>query len=207
MQTERGAYALDLATVVLLSVASLATAWGTYQATRWSGEQAARYAQANDWRTESARAADIASGQELVDVVTFTSWLGAYATGNTQLQTFYRQRFRDEFKPAFEAWIQSRPLLDPGAASGPFALPEYRLAQNEEAARHAAEAERLFREGQTANQQGDNYVLDSVVFGSVLFFAGISQQLRRRSMRVTLLLLAGVLCLAGLVGLLRLPVA
>ena len=78
---------------------------------------------------------------------------------------------------------------------------------NEEAVRHAAEAERLFREGQTANQHGDNYVLDSVVFGSVLFFAGISQQLRRRSMRLTLLVLAGVLCLAGLAGLLRLPVA
>lgn len=64
MQTERGAYALDLATVVLLSVATLATSWGTYQATRWSGEQAGRYAQANDRRTESARAADLVAGQQ-----------------------------------------------------------------------------------------------------------------------------------------------
>ena len=50
-------------------------------------------------------------------------------------------------------------------------------------------------------------MLDSVVFGSVLFFAGISQQLRRRSMRLIVVVVAGVLCLAGLVALLRLPVA
>jgi len=40
----------------------------------------------------------------------------------------------------------------------------------------------------------------------VLFFAGISQQLRRPSMRTALLTLAVLLCLAGLVGPLRLPV-
>lgn len=207
MPEARGAYALDLVTVVLLSVATLATSWATYQATRWSGVQAGRYAQANDRRTESARAADLASGEQLADVVTFTSWLSAYGAGNTQLATFYRHRFRAEFRPAFEAWIESRPAVNPRAASGPFALPEYRLAQNEEAARLATEAERLFQEGQAANEHGDNYVLDSVVFSSVLFFAGISQQLHRRSMRLTLLALAGVLCLAGLGGLLRLPVA
>lgn len=207
MQSEPGDYALDLVTVVLLSVATLAASWGTYQATRWSGEQAGRYAQANDRRVESARAADLASGHQLADVVAFTSWLSAYSAGNAQLDTFYRRRFRAEFKPAFETWLQSRPLVNPQAAPVPFALPEYRLALSEQAARLAMEAERLFQEGQAANEYGDNYVLDSVVFSSVLFFAGISQQLRRRSMRLVLLGLAVLLCLGGLVGLLRLPVA
>ncbi len=141
MQSEPGDYALDLVTVVLLSVATLAASWG-------------------------------------------------YGAGNTQLETFYQRRFRAEFKPAFEAWLQSRPAVNPQAAPGPFTLPEYRLALAEQATRLATEAERLFQEGQTANEHGDNYVLDTVVFGGVLFFAGISQQLRRRSMRLVLLGLA-----------------
>jgi hypothetical protein len=149
----------------------------------------------------------LAHGQQLADVVAFTGWLAAYSARNETLEKFYRARARPEFMPALEAWIQSGPLRNPRAAPSPFVLPEYRLAVHEQAAGLQEEGRRLFEEGQTANRYGDKYVLNTVVLSGVLFFAGISQQLRRRSMRVTLLALATLLCLAGLAGLLRLPVA
>jgi hypothetical protein len=207
METNRTDYGLDVVTVLLLAVATLATSWATYQATRWSGQQAAAYNQANARRVDSGRAAELASGQQLADVVLFTNWLGAYAADNARLEEFYRRRFRPEFKAAFDPWLQSRPGLDPKAAPTPFALPEYRLAEREHADRLEREADGLFQAGQSANQYGDNYVLDSVVLAGVLFFAGISQQLHRRSMRVLMVAFAVLLCMAGLAALLRLPVA
>jgi hypothetical protein len=140
-------------------------------------------------------------------VVTFTSWLSAYGAGNTQLQTLCRQRFRDELKPALEAWIQTRPAIDPQAAPAPFVLPEYRLALNEKAARHAAEAERLFREGRPATSTATTTCSTASCSAACSSSPASPSKLRRRSMRLTLLVLAGMLCLAGLVGLLRLPVA
>jgi hypothetical protein len=207
MQSEQGGpFAVELATAVLLSVATLAASWAAYQATRWSGEQAAKYSLANARRVEATRAAEGANTQELADVVAFTSWLSAFGAGNARLEAFYRERLRPEFRPAFERWLESRPLVDPRAPPTPFALPEYRLALAERADGLQREGERLFREGQAANAHADNYVLGSVVLSGVLFFAGISQQLRRLAMRVLLLALATLLCLAGLVALLRLPV-
>ena len=37
-------------------------------------------------------------------------WVDAYARGETELVNFYRARFRDEFKPAFNAWVATKPL-------------------------------------------------------------------------------------------------
>jgi hypothetical protein len=45
-------------------------------------------------------------GQDtLIDMITFTNWLEANGTQNQPLADFYRSHFREDFKPAFEAWV------------------------------------------------------------------------------------------------------
>ena len=78
---------------------------------------------------------DLANAQQQVDVATFMQWVDAYARGETELVTFYRERFRPEFKPAFDAWIATKPLKTKGAPLTPFAMPQYRLAAKAEADR------------------------------------------------------------------------
>ena len=63
-----------------------------------------------------------------IDVEIFIQWIDAYAQGKMRLAAFYLTRFRDEFKPAFAAWIATKPLQNEAAPLSPFALPEYRLA-------------------------------------------------------------------------------
>ena len=62
---------VELIAAVLLSVATLLTAWSAYQATRWSGDQSESYTTASALRTDSVRAANIARNQLLIDVNTF----------------------------------------------------------------------------------------------------------------------------------------
>jgi hypothetical protein len=182
-RTER----VEIAAAVLLALATVATAWSGYQASRWNGEQAKAFSRANAARIESTRSSGLANAQTQIDVATFTQWVDAYAQGQTELADFYLDRFRAEFKPAVDAWIATRPLRNPDAPLTPFAMPEYVVAASEEASRLEAEAEALAAEARTNVQRATNYVLGVVLFAAALFFAGMSVRLRTRRLRVVLL--------------------
>jgi hypothetical protein len=182
-RTER----LEIAAAVLLALATVATAWSGYQASRWNGEQAKAFSRANAARIESTRASALANSQTQIDVATFIQWVDAYAQEQTELTDFYFKRFRAEFKPAADAWIATRPLRNPNAPLTPFAMPEYKVAAAKKAERLDAEAEAFAAEARTDVQRATNYVLGVVLFAATLFFAGMSARLRTRRLRVILL--------------------
>ena len=185
---------VEVAATVLLAFAAVATAWSSYQATRWNGEQAKMSSLVNKTRIEAARAADLANAQKQVDVATFMQWVDAYARGETELVTFYRARFRDEFKPAFNAWIATKPLKTAGAPRTPFVMPQYRLAAEAEAGRLDEDAETLSAQVRRNIQRSSNYVLGVVLFAVSLFFAGMSTKLTAPRLRWATLTV-GCLCL------------
>ncbi|HEX2360743.1 MAG TPA: hypothetical protein VHI11_01590 [Jiangellaceae bacterium] len=178
---------LEFVATVLLSIATVATAWSGYQASRWNGEQAAAFSRASALRIESAKAAGLADAQTQIDVATFIQWVDAYAQEQTELTDFYYERFRDEFKPAMDAWIAARPLRNPDAPLSPFVMPEYQLQARAESEQLEAEAESYSGMARTNIQRATNYVLGVVLFASVLFFAGMSTKLRSPRLRAFLL--------------------
>ena len=178
---------LELIATVLLAVATVATAWSGYQASRWNGEQATAFIRAGAARVESAKAASLANAQTQVDVATFTQWVDAYAQEQTELADFYYMRFREEFRPAMDAWVATRPRLNRDAPLTPFVMPEYQLEARQEADRLEAEAESLSATARTNVQRATNYVLCVVLFAAVLFFAGMSTKLRSSRLRWVLL--------------------
>ena len=86
-------------------------------------------------RRVDATGRSVANRQAQIDVALFTQWIDAYAQDEAELTSFYRKRFRDEFEPAFEAWIATKPRQNPKAPLSPFAMPQYRLAASTEAER------------------------------------------------------------------------
>jgi hypothetical protein len=196
----------ELLATVLLTVAAVATAWSSYQAARWSGVQAIDFSESNAARVEATRVATRAGQETQVDVLTFTEWVDAFAVGDTRLARFYFDRFRDEFKPAVNAWIATRPLKTAGAPPTPFAMPEYRVAKQAQAARLEADAHRAGAAAREANQRSDNYVLAVVLFAVSLFFAGISTKLSGPPQRLTVLALGYALFLGTVAWILTFPV-
>ena len=69
---------VEIVAAVLLASAAVATAWSSYQASRWTGEQAKAFASANAARVESTRASDLANAQSEIDVTTFSQWVDAH---------------------------------------------------------------------------------------------------------------------------------
>jgi hypothetical protein len=198
---------IEIGATVLLAVAAVATAWSSYQATRWNGEQAKTSSKVNKTRIEAARAAGLANAQQQVDVATFMQWVDSYARGDAKLVSFYQERFRAEFRPAFNAWIATKPLKTEGAPLTPFAMPQYRLAAKAEADRLDVTAEELSAEVRQDIQRASNYVLGVVLFAVALFFAGMSTKLTALGLRKTVLAVGCVLFVGTVVWIATFPVS
>lgn len=215
---------IELISTIVLAVAVILTAWSAFQAGKWSGVQAINFSEAGAARTESTRF-DARAGQSVqVDVAVFVEWLAALneeinqglpvfdeATGEYTptpgtLSYFLHVRMRDEFRPAFDAWLASDPVNNPDAALSPFDREEYELADQVEADRLKGLADEKAATARAANQFGDTYVLTAVMFATVLFFGGVASKLKQRSNRRIALVVAFVVLIIGLLTLASLPV-
>ena len=198
---------LELLATTLLALAAVATAWASYQSARWHGKQAEAQSASIAARVESTRHANVANRQVQIDVELFSQWIDAKANGEDRLADFYRTRFREEFVPAFEAWIATNPLETKGAPLSPFAMPEYRLAATMEAEAREKQAAELSQAVKTNIQRADNYTLAVVLFAMTLFFAGISTKLHERSSRVAILAIGYALFLGTAIWIATFPVS
>jgi hypothetical protein len=197
---------VEILATVLLALAAVATAWSSYQASRWNGEQAKAASQTNAIRIEAARAQGLAEGETQVDVATFIQWVDAFATDNTALQDFYVARFRPEFRPAFDAWIAARPFDNPDAPLTPFAVPEYQLAAKQQTAQLDQQASESAANVQRYIQRSTNYVLAVVLFAVALFFAGISTKLQGPGLRKALLAVGSVIFVCAVAWIATFPI-
>lgn len=156
---------------------------------------------------ESTRAANLANRQTEIDVALFTQWVDAYANDETELAAFYRRRFRVEFRPAFEAWVATRPRKNPDAPLSPFALPQYKLSATSTADRLEAKAAAASLRAGNFIQRADNNALVVVLFAAALFFAGISTRLRSRTTRLVILGLGYAMFLGSVIWIATFPIS
>jgi hypothetical protein len=198
---------IELISTVLLALATVATAWAGYQASRWNGEQSKATARANAARFEANRAASLATGQTQVDVATFIQWVDAYANDEQELTDFYWARFRAEFKPAVDAWVATRPLTNPDAPLTPFAMPEYKLAATADAERLDATANAAAADARRNVDRATRYVLCVVLFAASLFFAGMSTRMRSPANETAVLAIGCVIFLGTLAWMATFPVS
>jgi len=199
--------AVDAVLVAMLAIASLVAAWSAYQAHHWNGAQSSNYANATALLTESTRQSTLAMQLTTIDVTTFTNYINALATGNTELTDFYTARFRPDFKPAFNAWIAQDPLTNANAPPSPFAMADYLLPETVLATDLGAQAEAAFAEGEESKHYSEEYVFNTVLLATVLFFAGIAPRVRWMPASIALIALSCVMLTFGIIDAVQLPVA
>ena len=198
---------VELAATVVLSLAVLVAAWSAYQASLWGGVQAANASQYAAQVTESSEITTLITAQLESDSQAISTWLIMAAEGNERGMQILEERFDDTLRPAFDAWIAGS--IDGDVPPGlPQDLPEYEagFADLFEAKDFyftgAAEATATAAE---ANRTGDSFVLVTVIMASVMFFAGVGTKLKGKTTRLTLLVVAGVLCAGAIAAMLSLP--
>lgn len=174
---------LEPVALVLLSLATVGTAWCSYQAATWGGI-------AQKFTNQSAAAARDAAAKELkatqivlLDVLLFSQYVNARAASNEVLATFYSDRFRGEAKSAFDAWRAMRPFENPDAPPHPFVTNLYQPRLMTEVTQAQGESLQLSQQAGEAGRVSRSYILITVVLASALFCGGTASKFDRPWMR------------------------
>jgi len=194
------------ASAILMALATLSTAWCSYQSSKWNG-------QSGGFATEAGRLNQKAAllhleGNQVIGIQAkmFTEFIDAQMIGNDKLGHFYSDRFPPELRKAFDAWLAEKPFENPNADPHPFVpkLYQARFVQdareaNSDAGRNDAEAKRT---GNIAAQ----YLSNTVLLAAVLFFAGTSAKFDQRHVRQSSFFFAVAAFLFAAARMLMLPV-
>lgn len=191
--------------VVVLGIAALASSYAAFQSEVWHGEQAGQYTLAEQARTKASTQAALSAQLRTLDINLFSQWLDAYAHGDQRLQLFYRTRFRPEFAKVFEAWVLTRPGTNPKAPLSPFHMRSYSGAMETQATRLGNLADADYSAGKRADDIGNKYVQASVILALSLFLGGVTQGFQSKKLRDSILIVAALFCLLGVIRILTLP--
>jgi hypothetical protein len=190
---------------LLLSIVALMAAWAGYSAAKWGTHSSLSLAKAS----ATARKASVDQVQatqiRTLDSVSFNAVETAYASHDTRVFRIAVKRLRPGYRAAFEAWLATHPLKNPGAPPDPSYLPQYKIPQETQATKLSAQATTLFSEGESAAGTADKYVRLTVILAAVLFLVGIGSRFPIRIARYGLITVAGALLVLSIVQLLGLP--
>jgi hypothetical protein len=201
---------VEIVEAVVLSLSILGTAWCAYQSTLWSGIQTFRLADANGRGRLAMQEQVLADQQRVLDGNIMLHFVEAVIENKPKVVEFYLQRARPELRAALQAWHDTKPWENPNAPLHPGATAEY-LALHartaEPSQRLRVEADQKMEEAGHANQTSDRYVMQTVLFASVLCFVGIASKFETLLVRIGLVSFASLIFLVTVALLLGLPLA
>lgn len=193
-------------TAILMGVASLSTAWCSFQNSRWGGLSSDLGASADKTQREAIALHLDANQIQAVHVEAFTECINAQLDGNEKKARFYSDRFGGELKPAYEKWIAMKPFENPAAPPSPFVPALYTPRFEDQIRDSHAKAAKDASQSSEAGKHAANYLGNTVIFASVLFFAGMADKFDQRRVRRSALAFAIALFAYAAVRMLLLPV-
>lgn len=180
---------------ILMALATMGTAWSSYESAAWGRQAGAMAGKANALERK-AGLMELQGNQALtMHVALFMQILAARNAGNDKLAEFYSARLPAEAKRAYETWLAQRPFDNPQADPHPFVTNLYQVRFSGEV--QAARDEAVLS-GQNAGKAGDvssQYLANTVLCASVLFFTGIAGKFQVNLVRRGCLALAAVVLL------------
>ena len=119
-----------------------------------------------------------------IHVALFAQMLAAQQAGDEKLADFYAQRFPPDLRRAYQAWLAEKPLENLMAPPHPFVAQFYETRGSREAAEASSKAAIKIEESRNAGSVSGQYLANTVLFATVLFFANASSKFEQRRVRV-----------------------
>ena len=188
-----------------MALATLGTAWCSYESSRWNGQSSSFATEAGRANQKAAMLHLEGNQSESLQAKVFMEFIDAQMAGNDKLAHFYLDRFPPELRKAYDAWLTEKPFENPRADPHPFVPNLYQPRFLEEARQASADAGRSDAEGKRASAVAAHYLSNTVLFAAVLFFAGTSARFDHRYVRQSSLFFAIAAFLFAAVRMLMLP--
>ena len=190
---------------LLMALATLSTAWCSFESAAWTRQSNRLMNEFNTLERKAGLLSLQGMQQATIQTAMFTDVLAAKQAGNDQLANFYVERFPPELRKAYDAWLAQKPFQNPNADPHPFVPNLYEMRGSREATDASAKAANSQREAGSAGSISGQYLANTVLFATVLFFANASAKFEQRRVRVIAFVFAVAVFVFALVRTLMLP--
>src|SRR6266581_187062 len=130
------------ASAILMALATLGTAWCSYQSSEWNG-QSSTFATKAGRSNQQAAVLHLEGNQVLgIQAKMFMEFIDAQMAGKDKLARFYSDRFPPELRKAYDAWLAEKPFENPSADPHPFVPSLYQPRFIQDARQASAESGR-----------------------------------------------------------------
>jgi hypothetical protein len=171
-------------TAVLMALATLSTAWCSYQSAAWTRKSNRLMNEFNALERKAGLLTMQGTQQATIHAAMFMQLLAAQQAGNEKLVNFYIERFPPDVRKAYESWLAQKPFENPSADPHPFVPNLYEPRGTREAANATAKAATNQQQAGVAGSISGQYLANTVLFATVLFFASASGKFEQRRVRM-----------------------
>ena len=190
---------------VLMALTTLCTAWCSYESAAWTRRSNGLMNESNALERRAALL-DVQGSQALIiHASMFMQLLAAQHAGNEKLASFYAERFPPDVKKAYDAWLAEKPFENRAADAHPFVPNLYQVRGAAEAAAARTDAAaRLTQAGEAGNRSGQ-FLANTVLFATVLFFAGTAGKFEQPRVRLSAAVFAVAVFVFAVIRMLLMP--
>ena len=192
---------------VLMALTTICTAWCSYESATWTRVSNRLMNESNALERRAAQMEVQGNQALIVHTAMFMELLAAQHAGNEQLASFYAERFPPDVKKAYEAWLAQKPFENRAADAHPFVPKLYKVRGTAEAAAAKADAERRVTAARQAGNRSGQYLANTVLFATVLFFAGTAGKFEQPRVRVFAAAFGVALFVFAVIRMLLMPAA
>jgi hypothetical protein len=183
-QTQEKKKWVEPVAALLMALATLSTAWCSFESAAWT-RQSNRLM--NEFNTLERRAGLLnlqGMQQATIHTAMFMEVLAAKQAGNEQLANFYVERFPPDLRKAYDRWLAQKPFENSNADPHPFVPRLYEPRGTREAAEAISQSQERIQQARKAGDFSGQYLANTVLFATVLFFASASGRFEQRRVRV-----------------------
>lgn len=143
----------------------------------------------------------------IVHASMFMQLLAAQHFGKDELARFYAERFPPDVKKAYEAWLAQKPFENPAADAHPFVPNLYQVRGTAEAIEVRSEAAAKLVTARAAGNRSGQFLANTVLFATVLFFAGTAGRFKQPRVRFSAAAFALAVFALAVIRMLLMPAA
>ncbi len=181
---------LEPITALIMALATVGTAWSSYQSAAWTRHSNRSLNQFNILERKAGLLNIQATQALTIHAAMFMQMLAAQQAGNQALADFYVQRFPPDVRKAYDAWVAQKPFENPTADPHPFVPNLYEMRGSHEAAEATEKAATQIEDARRAGSLSGQYLANTVLFAAVLFFANAASKFELRWVRTISFLFA-----------------
>jgi hypothetical protein len=175
---------IEPVTALIMALATVGTAWCSYESASWTRRSNRLMNEFNSLERQAGIVSIQGTQTASIHAAMFMQLLAAKQAGDEKLAGFYVQRFPPVMRKAYDAWLAQKPFENPRADPHPFVPNLYQVPGTQKADKLAAEAIGKVQEARNCGSLSGQYLANTVMFATVLFFANAAGKFEQARVRV-----------------------